>query len=74
MVLAVAGQPVDSLEGFYRKLWSLGEGGVEIPLTVLKGGVGRPFGGQDPVGRPLHVPQAAPDVLVAHSEGASCCL
>jgi len=35
LLLAVGGQPLDSLEAFYRKLWSLGEGGVDVPMTVL---------------------------------------
>jgi S1-C subfamily serine protease len=42
LLLAVSGQPVDSLEAFYRKLWSLGEGGVDVPLTVLKRSVAAP--------------------------------
>lgn len=42
MLLAVGGQPVDSLEALYRRVWSLGEGGVEVPLTVLKGGSATP--------------------------------
>jgi S1-C subfamily serine protease len=37
IVLGVAGQPVSSMEDFYRKLWAMGEPGDNIPLTVLKG-------------------------------------
>ena len=37
IVLGVAGQPVISMEDFYRKLWAMGEPGDNIPLTVLKG-------------------------------------
>lgn len=42
LLLAVGGQPIDSLEAFYRRIWSLGEGGVEVPLTVLKAGSAMP--------------------------------
>ncbi len=37
IVLGVAGQPVTSMEDFYRKLWATGEPGDAIALTVLKG-------------------------------------
>lgn len=37
MVLGVAGKPVDGLADFYRKVWALGDPGVEIPLQVLRG-------------------------------------
>jgi S1-C subfamily serine protease len=37
IVLGVAGQPVTSMEDFYRKLWAMGKPGDEIPLTILKG-------------------------------------
>lgn len=33
-VLAVAGHAVESLSGFYRRMWSLGAAGVEVPLTL----------------------------------------
>ncbi|MET4699289.1 S1-C subfamily serine protease [Constrictibacter sp. MBR-5] len=36
IVLGVAGQPVRSLEAFYRALWSSGSAGTEVELTVLK--------------------------------------
>jgi len=36
IVLGVAGVPVSSLAGFYRRVWSLGEAGVEVPLTVQR--------------------------------------
>ena len=32
----VAGQPVDDLGAFYKRLWALGEPGVVIPLTVQR--------------------------------------
>jgi S1-C subfamily serine protease len=38
VVHAVAGRPVTSLATFYRSLWSLGEAGVEIPLTLEREG------------------------------------
>lgn len=34
IVAAVAGEPVTGLADFYRKLWALGDAGVEVPLTV----------------------------------------
>jgi len=37
IVLGVAGQPVTSMEDFYRKLWATGGPGDAIALTVLKG-------------------------------------
>jgi S1-C subfamily serine protease len=36
MVLAVAGVAVDSLAGLYRAIWSLGEAGVGVPMTLLR--------------------------------------
>jgi S1-C subfamily serine protease len=38
VVLAVAGQEVGSLAGFYRRVWSLGHAGVEAPLTIYRDG------------------------------------
>ena len=38
VVLAVAGQEVGSLAGFYRRVWSLGNAGVEAPLTIYRDG------------------------------------
>jgi S1-C subfamily serine protease len=39
VILAVAGEKVSSQTGFYRKLWSLGAAGVDVPLTVYHEGV-----------------------------------
>jgi S1-C subfamily serine protease len=39
VVLAVAGENVTTLAGFYRKVWSLGHAGVEVPLTLNREGV-----------------------------------
>jgi S1-C subfamily serine protease len=39
VVLAVKGEKVTSLAGFYRKVWSLGQAGVEVPLTLYREGV-----------------------------------
>ncbi|MEX2618024.1 MAG: S1C family serine protease [Alphaproteobacteria bacterium] len=36
LVVAVAGQPVSGQMDFYRKVWALGEPGIDIPLTVLR--------------------------------------
>jgi S1-C subfamily serine protease len=38
VVLAVAGDEVSDLAGFFRKVWSLGRAGVEVPLTVYRDG------------------------------------
>ena len=39
VILAVAGEKVLIQTGFYRKLWSLGNAGVDVPLTVYHEGV-----------------------------------
>ncbi|HTC97806.1 MAG TPA: S1C family serine protease [Bradyrhizobium sp.] len=39
VILAVKGEKVTSLAGFYRKLWALGAAGVDVPLTVHHEGV-----------------------------------
>ncbi len=39
VILAVAGERISSHAGFYRKLWSLGSAGVDVPLTVHHEGV-----------------------------------
>jgi len=38
VVLAVAGTEVSDLAGFFRKVWSLGKAGVEVPLMVYRDG------------------------------------
>ena len=37
LVLSVAGNPVEGLADFYRKIWALGEPGVIVPLRILRG-------------------------------------
>ena len=37
LIVEVAGRPVEGLADFYRKIWAIGEAGVDIPLTVLTG-------------------------------------
>ncbi len=37
IVLNVNGEPVAGLADFYRKVWSLGHAGVQVPLTLLQG-------------------------------------
>jgi serine protease Do len=37
IVLAVAGEEVSTLAEFYRKVWSRGAAGVEVPLRILRG-------------------------------------
>ncbi len=39
VILAVDGEKVTSQTGFYRKLWALGNAGVDVPLTVHHEGV-----------------------------------
>jgi S1-C subfamily serine protease len=38
VVLAVAGTEVADLASFFRKVWSLGKAGVEVPLTIYRDG------------------------------------
>jgi S1-C subfamily serine protease len=39
VILAVKGENVSNLAAFYRKVWSLGQAGVEVPLTLYREGV-----------------------------------
>ena len=39
VILAVAGENISSLAGLYRKVWSLGQAGVEVPMTLYREGV-----------------------------------
>ena len=38
LVLSVDDEPVNDLSGIFRKVWSLGSAGVEVPLLVSSGG------------------------------------
>jgi S1-C subfamily serine protease len=38
VVLSVAGEEVSDLASFFRKVWSLGKAGVEVPLTLYRDG------------------------------------
>lgn len=38
VVLAVKGERISSLVGYYRKLWALGPAGVDVPLTLYREG------------------------------------
>ncbi len=38
IVLTVGGSEVNNLAGFFRKVWSLGEAGVEVPIKVHRNG------------------------------------
>ncbi len=38
LVIGVAGEPVASLAQFYRRMWSLGYAGVEVPLDIVRAG------------------------------------
>jgi S1-C subfamily serine protease len=38
LVLAVAGTEVNDLAKFFRRVWSLGEAGVEVPLLIYRDG------------------------------------
>lgn len=37
MILSVKGEEVKGLADFYRKVWALGNAGVEVPLGILRG-------------------------------------
>ena len=39
VLVAIGGEKVTALAPFYRKLWSLGPAGVEVPLTIHRDGV-----------------------------------
>jgi len=39
VILAVRGEKISSQSQFYRKLWSLGPAGVDVPLTIYHEGV-----------------------------------
>ena len=39
VVVAVKGERISTLAAFYRKVWSLGHAGVEVPLTLYREGV-----------------------------------
>jgi S1-C subfamily serine protease len=38
VVLAVGGTEVSNLAGLFRRIWSLGQAGVEVPLTICRDG------------------------------------
>ena len=38
IIVNVAGESVQGLEDFYRKLWAVGDAGVKIPLGILRDG------------------------------------
>ena len=38
VVLAVGGKEVNDLAGLFRRIWSLGDAGVEVPLTIYREG------------------------------------
>jgi S1-C subfamily serine protease len=38
IVLSVRGEDVSDLAGFFRGIWSLGDAGVEVPLTIYRDG------------------------------------
>jgi S1-C subfamily serine protease len=42
LILGIDGVEVNSLADFYRKLWSRGDAGIEVPLDVLQGMEVRP--------------------------------
>jgi len=37
LILGIDDKPVSGLKDYYRKLWSLGPAGVQVPLNVLRG-------------------------------------
>lgn len=41
VVVAVAGERVKTIADMYRRIWSLGQPGVDVPLSVARGNAGR---------------------------------
>jgi S1-C subfamily serine protease len=39
VIVAVKGEQVSTLSAFYRKVWALGDSGVEVPLTLYRDGL-----------------------------------
>ena len=37
IILSVKKQDVNGMADFYRKVWALGEAGVDVPLSILQG-------------------------------------
>lgn len=37
LILTVKGREINGLSDFYRKIWALGNAGVEVPLAILQG-------------------------------------
>ena len=37
LILSVKGKTVDGLADFYRKIWEVGNAGVDVPLSLLRG-------------------------------------
>jgi len=37
LILAVQGKPIEGLADFYRKIWAIGNAGVDVPISVLRG-------------------------------------
>ena len=37
VVVSVSGESIDDMGRLYRKIWSLGDAGVDVPITVLRG-------------------------------------
>ena len=37
LILSVKGKPVNGLADFYRKIWEVGNAGVDVPLSLLRG-------------------------------------
>ena len=42
LIVEVAGEPVDGLAELFRKVWSIGPAGSDIPLTIVRDGEPRP--------------------------------
>jgi S1-C subfamily serine protease len=37
LILAVQGKPIEGLVDFYRKIWAIGNAGIDVPISVLRG-------------------------------------
>jgi S1-C subfamily serine protease len=38
LIVGIAGQPLAGLGDFYRRLWGLGAAGIDVPLSIRRGG------------------------------------
>ena len=66
IILAVAGSEISELATFFRKVWSLGKAGVEVPLTIYRDG--RTFEAQVTSGDRNRIPERSEPALSPQPE------